>query len=208
MRLFRSASDKSIGWWSFSASLFSSTSKLPVSTWPSFKRSGKCMVFSVVLMSEFSWLILSSSIRCIRAFEHSSKSFRPFRSCILCFHPSVSGESSSRLCWRWVFSFKPSINFSWRCRTLSWDVFKMFFASATWDWWDSDVSPSDRICPWRWAIVSPWNESWGASLFCPFSRKSFMSSRDEPFGFLLSASKQRICNVGVLASTVGILRAS
>lgn len=35
-----------------------------------------------------------------------------------------------------------------------------------------------------------------------------MSSRDDPLGFLLRASKHGICNVEALATTTGVLRAS
>ena len=155
MRPFRSASDRLPGGRALSASLFSPTSKLLLSRGPSLERSGRYLVFSVVSTSDFSWLVLSPSSRCICALERSSTSFRPCGPCVLRLHPSISRESSLRRCLRWLFSFKPSLSWSWRCRALSGEAFKMLFASVTWNWWESARSPRDRICPWRRAIISP-----------------------------------------------------
>ena len=155
MRPFRSASDRPPGGRALSASLFSPTSKLLLSRGPSLERSGRYLVFSVVSTSDFSWLVLSPSSRCICALERSSTSFRPCGPCVLRLHPSISRESSLRRCLRWLFSFKPSLSWSWRCRALSGEAFKMLFASVTWNWWESARSPRDRICPWRRAIISP-----------------------------------------------------
>lgn len=61
---------------------------------------------------------------------------RPVPFMLLCFqafflipwfpHSSLFLASSSRLSWRWVFSFKPSIIFFWSCSPLFWDAFKVF----------------------------------------------------------------------------------
>lgn len=138
------------------------------------------------------------------AFECSSKSLCPSSPCILCFHPSVSWKSSSRLCRRWVSSFRLPVIFFWRCWAFFWDVFGMCFASVAWDWWESVVSPRDCMSFWRRAIFGPWNESQGGSLSCPFSRKSSTSSNDDLFRFSLGVTKHRICD-GSTEPVIGAL---
>lgn len=96
----------------------------------------------------------------------------------------------------------------WNCSAFFWDASKMFFASVTRERQDFNASSSGFVCSWSPAIITPWNESLGGSLFCSFWRRSTVSSNKDVnlFGYLLNAAKFSLWFRG-LASSLGDLRA-
>lgn len=108
--------------------------------------------------------------------ESSNESLGPICSWVFGFHSSCSQESRSRLCWRLMFSFKPPMIFFWKYWILLSDVFKMCFASVS---WISGILMSLQVTLYPLVKVGhsqpiKWRSR--GLIFCPFSRKYFMST--------------------------------
>ena len=104
MQCFRWALCSCAGWWSSPAIRVPSASQ----------GSGQWIVFMLLLIRDVSWLPLSSSTHC----KWSCTAFHHLRTHVLLFHPSIFWQRHPRHCWRWVFSFIPTMSYSWRRCTL------------------------------------------------------------------------------------------
>lgn len=140
---------------------------------------------------------LSFNSCCIHVVESSNKSLGPVCSWVLGFHSSCSRESSSRLCWRLMFSFKlSSMIFFWKYWILFSDVFKMCFASVS---WISEILMSLQVTLYPLVKVShsqPMKWRSRGLIFLSFLQEAFHVN---VFRFLFSTTKHRVCNWGGLA---------
>lgn len=137
-----------------------------------------------------------------------SESFGPISFLVLCFHSSHSKEGSSRLYWRWMFSFKPSMIFFRRCWTFS-QMFSrcVLHQSRGIGGILMSLQVTISLVEGEPSIISPWNEGGRGSLsfLSPWSLPCQVTTCSSFYS--VPPSTEFVTRV-TLATTAGVLRAS